>query len=203
MKKEKLAMLVSNGEYLPMSILSHGLHVDLVIADRRCPALDAIREHYPWLKTLMVERYDFSSAFNSQTYTALLLKVLLDNGITLVAKVGFKTQLAPQMFNYYGGRVLDFHPSLLPEFPGENAIEDALATPGLKKTGVTVYVDGPDLDLRELEVLAEESVRIVSQDTLTTLRERIERVGAEVYQGVIRQFMSAGIQQRGHNGDPP
>ena len=49
--------------------------------------------------------------------------------------------LTPSFLDRFPNRIVNVHPSLLPDFPGASAIDDALAA-GARTTGVTVhYVD--------------------------------------------------------------
>jgi len=74
------------------------------------------------------------------------------------------------------GKLINTHPSLLPDFKGAHAVRDALAA-GSSKTGVTIhYVDagvdtGPIIVQQELEIEAGET-----EDQLHERIKEIERV---------------------------
>jgi phosphoribosylglycinamide formyltransferase-1 len=69
----------------------------------------------------------------------------------LVVLAGFMRVLKPRFLEVFAGRIINLHPSLLPSFPGLDAIGQALRR-GVKYTGCTVHrvtaeVDGgPILD---------------------------------------------------------
>ena len=66
---------------------------------------------------------------------------LEEHGVELVVLAGYMHLLTKPFLDRFPGAVVNVHPSLLPQFPGTNAIEDALAA-GVETTGVTVhYVD--------------------------------------------------------------
>ena len=69
----------------------------------------------------LVARDRFDAGFDREAYTAELVDLLVAGGIEVVAMAGFMTVLSPQLFEVYGGRVLNTHPSLLPAFPGAHA----------------------------------------------------------------------------------
>ena len=49
--------------------------------------------------------------------------------------------IGPTLLEAYGGKIINIHPSLLPSFPGKDAVGQALEA-GVKVTGVTIhYVD--------------------------------------------------------------
>jgi len=53
--------------------------------------------------------------------------------------------LTPTFLERFPDRIVNVHPSLLPDFPGMRAIEDALAA-GVELTGVTVHLVDEGLD---------------------------------------------------------
>ena len=44
--------------------------------------------------------------------------------------------IGPTLLEAYGGKIINIHPSLLPSFPGKDAVGQALEA-GVKVTGVT------------------------------------------------------------------
>jgi phosphoribosylglycinamide formyltransferase-1 len=78
--------------------------------------------------------------------------------------------------------VLNTHPSLLPAFPGAHAVRDALAF-GVKVTGCTVHEATVRID--DGPILAQEAVRVLTNDTEETLHERIKAVERVLYPAVV------------------
>jgi phosphoribosylglycinamide formyltransferase-1 len=95
---------------------------------------------------------------------------LADQGVEIVVCAGYMHLLTPAFLERFPGRILNVHPSLLPEFPGAHAIEDALAA-GVETTGVTVHVVDEGLDTGR--VLIQEQVPVEPRETL---EERIHAV---------------------------
>ncbi len=63
-------------------------------------------------------------------------------GVELVVLAGYMQLLSPAFLAAFPDRVINVHPSLLPAFPGLNAVQQALDY-GVKVFGVTVFfVDG-------------------------------------------------------------
>jgi len=93
----------------------------------------------------------------------VLASWLEEHGVELVVLAGYMHLLTPPFLRRFPGRVINVHPSLLPDFPGVHAIEDALAA-GVDVTGVTVhYVDegidtGPVIVQEEVPVEPRESL---------------------------------------------
>jgi len=78
-------------------------------------------------------------------------------GADLVVLAGYMQLLSPGFIDRFRGRIVNVHPSLLPAFPGLDAIGQALEA-GVRTTGVTVhFVDegtdtGPVIVQREIEI---------------------------------------------------
>lgn len=69
--------------------------------------------------------------------------------------------------------VINVHPSLLPAFPGANAVAEALEW-GVKVTGVTVHVVDEEVD--HGPIIAQEAVPVAPDDTAATLHARLQAV---------------------------
>lgn len=92
----------------------------------------------------------------------------------LVVLAGFMRVLKPGFLEAFAGRVINLHPSLLPSFPGLDAIGQAWKR-GVKITGCTVHYVTAEVDGGP--IIDQAAVRIEPGDTLETLAERVH--GAE------------------------
>jgi phosphoribosylglycinamide formyltransferase-1 len=181
----RLAVLASGSGTILDSLCSAGLPIEVVVADRACPALDVAAGR--GRHAVVVERTSFGTAFDRAAYTATLLEYLQAARIDVVAMAGFMTVLAPKLFDVYGGRVLNTHPSLLPAFPGAHAVRDALAY-GVKVTGCTVHIATARMD--DGPILAQEAVLVLAGDTEASLHERIKAAERKLYPEVVREFVA-------------
>jgi phosphoribosylglycinamide formyltransferase-1 len=110
---------------------------------------------------------------------------LEEHGVELVVLAGYMHLLTPPFLRRFPGRVINVHPSLLPEYPGAHAIEDALAA-GSETTGVTVHYVDEGLDTGP--VIAQEEVPVEPRDTLA---ERIHAVEHRLLPRVVRELCLA------------
>jgi phosphoribosylglycinamide formyltransferase-1 len=106
------------------------------------------------------------------------------HGVELVVDAGYdRIQTAP-FLDAFEGRVINLHPSLLPEFAGGmDAIERALES-GAKVTGATVHLVTKAVDGGP--VLTQEAVPILEGDTVDTLRQRVHEVEHRILPEAIR-----------------
>ncbi|MDG2497526.1 MAG: phosphoribosylglycinamide formyltransferase [Aquiluna sp.] len=122
--------------------------------------------------TFVVEPSGFSS-------TEAWAKVLLSNveylKPDLVVLAGFMKILPANFVNALSPRIINLHPSLLPEFRGAHAVRDALAA-GVKKTGATIHIVDEGVDTGK--ILLQQEVEIpagISEPELLTKIQVVER----------------------------
>jgi len=91
--------------------------------------------------------------------------------VELVVDAGYDRIHTRPFLDAFDGRIVNVHPSLLPEFAGGmDAVEQALAA-GARRTGATVHVVTAELDAGP--ILLQEAVPILDGDTAETLRQRV------------------------------
>jgi len=113
---------------------------------------------------------------------AELVRLLRSAGVELVVLAGFMRVLKPVMLDAFPHRIVNLHPSLLPKFPGLEAWKQALAA-GETVTGCTVHYVDTGVDSGE--IIAQQSVPILPNDTALTLHQRIQLAERELFPAVI------------------
>jgi phosphoribosylglycinamide formyltransferase-1 len=103
-------------------------------------------------------------------------------GVDLVVLAGYMHLLTPAFLDRFRDRIVNVHPSLLPQFPGARAIADALAA-GVDTTGVTVHYVDEGLDSGA--VIRQEPVAV---EPRATLIERIHAVEHRILPEVVREL---------------
>ena len=96
---------------------------------------------------------------------------LEEHGVELVVLAGYMHLLTKPFLDRFPGRIVNVHPSLLPEFPGAHAVDDALAA-GVTETGVTVHLVDEGLDTGP--VLKQEALPVEPRDTLLERLHAVE-----------------------------
>jgi phosphoribosylglycinamide formyltransferase-1 len=103
-------------------------------------------------------------------------------GVDFVVLAGYMHLLTPAFLDRFRDRIVNVHPSLLPQFPGAQAIADALAA-GVDTTGVTVHYVDKGLDTGA--VIRQEAVAVEPRATLV---ERIHAVEHRILPEVVREL---------------
>jgi phosphoribosylglycinamide formyltransferase-1 len=107
---------------------------------------------------------------------------LQEHGVRLVVCAGYMQLLTAPFLERFPERIVNVHPSLLPEFPGARPIDDALAA-GVETTGVTVHLVDEGLDTGP--VIRQEPVPVQPRETLTA---RIHAVEHRLLPEVVRDL---------------
>jgi phosphoribosylglycinamide formyltransferase-1 len=89
----------------------------------------------------------------------------------LIVLAGFMKILPSSFVQTFSPRIINIHPSLLPNFPGANAVRDALAS-GAKETGTTIHIVDEGVDTGP--ILGQQSLAVLPSDDESSLHERIK-----------------------------
>jgi phosphoribosylglycinamide formyltransferase 1 len=114
------------------------------------------------------------------------LDALLERRVDVVLLAGFMRRLHATILAPFAGRMLNVHPSLLPAFPGLDAIGRAFRH-GVAVTGVTIHLVDDQLD--EGAILAQSAFEVRPEDTLASLEERVHECEYTLYSWTVRRFL--------------
>ena len=112
--------------------------------------------------------------------------------IELVVDAGYDRVHSPAFLEAFEDRIINVHPSLLPEFGGGmDAVEQALES-GAKVTGATVHIVTANLDAGP--ILVQEAVPVLESDTVESLLHRVHEAEYRILPQAIR-LMEARLAQ--------
>jgi phosphoribosylglycinamide formyltransferase 1 len=114
---------------------------------------------------------------------------LAEHGVETVVCAGYMHLLTPAFLEQF--RAINVHPSLLPAFPGIDAVGQALAA-GVAETGVTVHFLDEGVDSGP--VILQETVPIEPGDTADTLYERIRAVEHRLLPEAVRLYLAGAVR---------
>ena len=154
-------------------------------SDRAALALEHAEEF--GVPTFVVEPAGFHTA-------AAWAQVLLSNVESLkpdlIVLAGFMKVLPANFVNALSPRIINLHPSLLPEFRGAHAVRDALAA-GATKTGATVHIVDEGVDTGR--ILLQQEVEIPGGISEPDLLERIQVVERQQLIDAIKMLATGEI----------
>lgn len=124
---------------------------------------------------------------DKQAYETEILAKLAEYQIDLIVLAGYMRLIGSTLLSAYEGRIINIHPSLLPSFPGKDAMGQALRAKA-KVSGVTVHYVDAGMDSGP--IIAQETVDIDEFETIETLQEKIHKVEHQLYPAVIQMLVS-------------
>ncbi len=115
------------------------------------------------------------------------LAPLREHGIDVLLLAGFMRRLHGTLLAPFAGRLLNIHPSLLPSFPGLDAIGQAWRH-GARVTGCTVHLVEDALDAGP--IVAQTAVEVREDDTLADLTARVHAAEHALYPLAVQRVLS-------------
>jgi phosphoribosylglycinamide formyltransferase-1 len=109
---------------------------------------------------------------------AAIVEALQQAEVEWVVMAGWMRIVTSRLIQAFPQRILNIHPSLLPSFRGNRAVEQALAAK-VKITGCTVHLVVPEVDAGP--IIMQAAVPILRDDTPQTLQARIHRQEHVIY----------------------
>lgn len=155
--------------------------ISAVISNKAdAPGLELARQY--GLQTFVVDARQYA---DRDSYDQQLIETIDAAGTELVILAGFMRILGEAFIDHYRGRILNIHPSLLPDFKGLNTHQRAIDA-GHKQHGASVHF--VNLELDSGAVVLQAVVDILENDTATTLAERVLEQEHVIYPMAIQWF---------------
>ncbi len=133
------------------------------------------------VESVCLPRSDFETR---QEMDQAILNELEKRDIELVALAGYMRIIGPPLLNAFQGRIVNIHPSLLPHFPGTNAIQETYEG---GQGGVTVHLIDEGVDTGP--ILAQQPVHRFEGDTPEAYEARVHRVEHSFYPMVLQALI--------------
>ena len=140
------------------------------------------------IDTYVIEQESFNSKFEFEESLATQISEINPK---LIVLAGFMKVLSPQFVKFFRGKVINIHPSLLPEYPGLNTHQRVLEDKK-KIHGVSVHLVTEDLDGGP--VIAQDSVYVLPDDTAESLAKRVLEREHIIYPKVVESLAIGKIQ---------
>ncbi len=185
--RKKVGVLISgSGSNLQALIDASGASdypcaVALVISNKQ-DAYGLTRARNAGIPAYVVNHKEFATR---EAFDEAMHALLVEYKIEIVCLAGFMRLLSGAFVKKWQGRMLNIHPSLLPEFKGAHAVRDALAA-GVKESGCTVHLVTEELDAGP--ILLQAKVSVLEGDTESALHERIHAQEHVIYPQALKKL---------------
>lgn len=139
------------------------------------------------LRTVALEPKAFPS---KQAFEEALITILQQESVEWIVLAGYMRLIGPTLLAAYPSRIVNIHPSLLPSFPGKDAIGQAIAH-GVKVTGVTVHLVDEGMDTGP--ILAQAPVQVVDGNPEMTA-QAIHAVEHVLYKKTLQSLFTSEMK---------
>ena len=176
---KKIAVLLSgNGSNLN-AIIKRGINVSFVVSNNpEAPGLKIAQKSN-------IPTYSWKNLSSLEVHVSRLVKI---HEIKLLVLAGFMRLLSKEFISSLPQRsIINVHPSILPEFKGLNAIQQALES-GAKFTGVTIHYVDEGIDTGE--IIQQKTIKINQNDTIKSLKKRLQALEHDLFPKVIESILS-------------
>jgi formyltetrahydrofolate-dependent phosphoribosylglycinamide formyltransferase len=170
MTKKRVAVLISGrGSNLQALLDAQQDAYEITLVISNVPGAGGLkRAQEAGVEVIAVDHKPFGK--DREAFERLLNALLTEHNIEIVALAGFMRVLTPYFVRGWSGRLVNIHPSLLPQFPGINTHARALDA-GESEHGCTVHLVVEEVDSGE--ILGQARMPIEAGDTPETLAERV------------------------------
>jgi phosphoribosylglycinamide formyltransferase-1 len=177
-----IGVLVSGEGTNLQALIDDGLPIAAVASNKpRAQALERARAAGIPTAVFELEGYE-----TREERDAAMADWLLDRGVELIVCAGYMHLLRAPFLARFSGRIVNTHSAPLPEFPGPRPIEDVLAA-GASETAATVHYVDAGVDTGQ--VIAAERVPVLDEDTVETLRARVQAVEHRLLPKTVRTLI--------------
>ncbi|MBM7692684.1 phosphoribosylglycinamide formyltransferase-1 [Peribacillus deserti] len=129
---------------------------------------------------------------NKEAFETRILDKLEEYQVDFIVLAGYMRLIGSTLLSAYSKRIVNIHPSLLPSFPGKDAIGQAFQA-GVKVTGVTVHFVDEGMDTGP--IIAQKAVDVRNGDTRDTLQARIQEVEHRLFPAVLQELLQKQLME--------
>lgn len=194
-KKLKVAVLIS-GRGSNMRALVEACEAEdfpaqiVLIASNKKDAAGLDFARSKSISTAVVDHKNFSSR---EDFDKKMSEEIEKSGAEFVCLAGFMRLLSPWFVKRWFDRLINIHPSLLPDFKGADAVGDAIKA-GAKISGCTVHFVREEMDSGP--IILQASVPVLTNDSKETLAARILTEEHRIYPQSLKLISEKILNQK-------
>ncbi|GEK33738.1 phosphoribosylglycinamide formyltransferase [Kurthia sibirica] len=156
--------------------------IELVVTDKP-DAFVVQRAESKGIQVLAINPKNYAS---KECYEDAIILVLREKKVQWLVLAGYMRLIGKTLLGAYASHIVNIHPSLLPSFPGKDAIGQAMAH-GVKITGVTVHFVDEGMDTGT--IIMQKAVDIIDEDRDKT-EGAIHAVEHELYTAALQKLLN-------------
>ena len=117
----------------------------------------------------------------------MILSDLSKNNIRLICLAGFMKILSKKFISKFNGKILNIHPSLLPNYKGLN-VHRRVIEKKEKFTGCTVHLVNSRLDSGK--IILQKKIRVFKKDNENSLSKKVLKIEHKLYPKAVKKLLT-------------
>ena len=161
--------------------------ITVVISDRkRAGILERARDHK--IEAVHIPARSGGVRKEREEYDREVDAVLQRHKPEIILLIGYMRIVSPWFCSQWADRLVNVHPSLLPDFAGgmDGDVHSAVIAAGRKETGCTVHLVTEEVDGGP--ILLQKRCPVLPEDTPDTLKARVQQLEGEALIEVIKEY---------------
>ncbi len=185
---KKIAILISGSGSNMRALIEASLNdkfpatIELVISNNSSAGGLLVAKDYG-ISTRFIDRKIFN---NNEDYDTALSCLLKEENIDIICAAGYMKIFTKQFVEIWKNKIINIHPSLLPDYKGLNTHKRVL-NDQKKKSGCTTHIVEPELDSGP--ILAQATVPVKPDDTVESLAKRVLIMEHITYPLTLKRFL--------------
>jgi phosphoribosylglycinamide formyltransferase 1 len=120
-------------------------------------------------------------------YELDILKELQAREIDFIVLAGYMRLIGTTLLSEFAGRIVNIHPSLLPAFPGKDAIGQAIVAKA-RVSGVTIHFVDEGMDTGP--IIEQREIPLSENETKETLQRKIHHIEHQLYPETLQRLFT-------------
>ncbi|AJD90443.1 phosphoribosylglycinamide formyltransferase [Jeotgalibacillus malaysiensis] len=180
----------SNFEAIAQAVRDGRLKASLVLLVTDKPGAFAVnRAESLGIDVCALNPKDFPS---KAEYETAILEMLHEKEVEWLVLAGYMRLIGPVLLQAYPKRIVNVHPSLLPAFPGKDALGQAIDS-GMKVTGVTIHYVDEGMDTGP--VIVQEPFKIPDGWEREEIEKVIHGIEHRLYPETLNQLFAEALEE--------
>lgn len=118
-------------------------------------------------------------------------QILTKHNVHYIVLSDYRDKIPPNFCKKYKNKMINIHPSLLPNFGGKGMYGDkvhiAVKNSGVNKTGITIHLVNEEYN--KGNIIFQKSIKITENDTLEDIKSKVNELELKFYPVVIEKFI--------------
>jgi len=130
---------------------------------------------------------------NKEAFDSKIVELLMQHNVEILLLIGYNRIVRAPLLEHYKDRIMNIHPSLLPEFAGafDLNVHEQVLSEGRKETGCTLHFVTEDVD--EGPIIMQKKVKISKDDNAQSLKEKVQKAEQDIILKTLQKWIEGKV----------